>query len=556
MKHCPECNKNYADPTLGYCLDDGTRLIYGPAVEEAETVILGVAATEHKTERLEKTGKIGTPRFNSQRKTVFAGILGIAIILVAGIGTYVHYGRSSSEQIQSIAVMPFVNRTGSQDFEYLSDGMTESLISSLAQVPGLKVMSRTSVFHYKGKEVDPKSIASELNVQAVLTGTLTQQGENLSISVELINPQDNSQLWGQQYNRKLTDVFAVQQEMAKEITERLRLKLTGAEQRRLAKRPTENLQAYRYYMQARSLTQRRTREDLLMAVSYCEKAISEDTNYALAYAGLADAYENLGVRGYVTPIEALRKAEEAARTALTLDENLGEAHAQVGYSATAFAPYNFPLGDRELRSAIELSPSLANAHQYLALSLEKQGRLDEALTEIIKARELDPLSSVIARQEALPYYLKRDHARAMKLLRQADELGPALNTTFEIGIYIQNRLFDEALAKLEQARRERKDDSILVFDEGMLHAARGEQTDALQAIRELEGRSGPSLDQAHYIAKIYATLNEKEMALSWLDRGLAAGSIGSFYKDEPVWDTVRSDARFVYLVRRMGIPNQ
>src|SRR6185369_4942757 len=152
MKHCPECNKNYADPTLVYCLDDGTQLIYGSAVEEAETIILGTGATEHKTERLGKTGKIRTPqRFNSRRKTVFAGILGIAIILVAGIGTYVYYGRSPSEQIRSIAVMPFVNGTGSQDFEYLSDGMTESLISSLAQVPDLKVMSRTSVFHYKGK---------------------------------------------------------------------------------------------------------------------------------------------------------------------------------------------------------------------------------------------------------------------------------------------------------------------------------------------------------------------------------------------------------------------
>jgi tetratricopeptide (TPR) repeat protein len=292
----------------------------------------------------------------------------------------------------------------------------------------------------------------------------------------------------------------------------------------------------------------------LTAIRYCERAIEEDRDYALAYAGLADAYAALGVRGYIIPLEARRNAQEASRKALTLDENLAEAHAQVGYSETAFTPYNFSLGDPELRRAIELSPSLALAHQYLARSLEKQGRLDEALAEILKARELDPLSSIIARQEALPYYLKRDYGRAMELLRQANELGPALNTTFEIGIYIQNRSFDEALAELEQAKRERKHDSILIYDTAVVYAAQGRRGDALQALKELEQMSGPNLDQALYIAKVYATLNDKEMALSWLDRGLAAGAIGSFYKDEPVWDPLRSDPRFADLLRRMGIP--
>jgi tetratricopeptide (TPR) repeat protein len=403
--------------------------------------------------------------------------------------------------------------------------------------------------------MDAQAVAKELKVQAVLTGRVTQRDDGLSISVELINAQDNSQIWGQQYNRKLADVFGIQEEMAKEISEKLRVKLSGAERQQLAKRPTENLKAFQYYMQGRAYTSRRTRDDLLTAIRYCERAIEEDPNYALAYAGLADAYLALGLRGYIVPIEGHRKAEEAARKALTLDENLAEAHAQVGYSDTAFTPYNFLLGDRELRRAIELGPSLAVAHQYLALSLEKQGRFDEALAEIVKARELDPLSSIIARQEALPYYLKRDYVRAMQLLRQANELGPALNTTFEIGIYIQNRAFDEALAELEQAERERKNDSILIYDAGVVYAAQGRRGDALQAIKELEQMSGPNLDQALYIAKVYATLNDKETALSWLDRGLVAGAIGSFYKDEPVWDPIRSDPRFADLLQRMGIPS-
>ena len=490
-----------------------------------------------------------------QQHKLFAALSLFALVItIVGISLYL-YARNTEVRIESIAILPFINQNNDLNTEYLSDGIPESIINSLSQLPNLKVMSRNSVFHYKGKEMDAQTVAKELKVQAVLTGRVTQLGDGLSISVELINAQDKRQIWGQQYNRKLADVFAIQEEMAKEISEKLRVKLSGTERQQLAKRPTENLKAFQYYMQGRAYTSRRTREDLLTAIRYCERAIEEDPDYALAYAGLADAYVALGVRGYIVPVEARRKGEEASHKALTLDENLAEAHAQVGYIETAFTPYNFPLGDPELRRAIELSPSLAVAHQYLALSLGKQGRFDEALAEILKARELDPLSSIIARQEALPYYLKRDYVRAIQLLRQANELGSALNTTYEIGIYIQNRSFDEALAELEQAKRERKNDSILIYDTGVVYAAQGRRGDALQAIKELEQMSGANLDQALYIAKVYATLNDKEMALSWLDRGLAAGAIGSFYKDEPVWDPIRSDPRFADLLRQMGIPS-
>ncbi len=184
----------------------------------------------------------------------------------------------------------------------------------------------------------------------------------------------------------------------------------------------------------------------------------------------------------------------------------------------------------------------------------RQGRFDEGLEEYLKARELDPLSSLIARGVALPYYLKRDYVRALELLRQANELGPPLTHTWEIGVYIHNRLFDETLAELEQAKRERKDDPILIYSTGMVYAAQGKRAEVLQIIKELEAMSGASLSQALWIAKIYAVLNEKELALTWLERGLAAGAIGAFYKDDPVWDTIRSDPRFGDLLRRMGVP--
>jgi len=233
-------------------------------------------------------------------------------------------------------------------------------------------------------------------------------------------------------------VFAIQGEIAKEISEKLRLKLTGAEQQQLLKRPTENLKAFQYYIQGRAYAHRRTHEDMLMAIRLCEKAIEEDHNYALAYAGLAEAYANLGARGYIAPFEGWHQTEKAARKALALDENLAEAHDALGQAYTTFIPYNFSLGDRELRRAIELSPSLAAAHFHLGSSLLRQGRIDQCLEAHLKARELDLLSSIIARAVAISYLFKRDYVRALELLKQANELGPAFSTTWEIGVYIQN----------------------------------------------------------------------------------------------------------------------
>jgi serine/threonine protein kinase/tetratricopeptide (TPR) repeat protein len=477
-----------------------------------------------------------------------------AFFIFHSLGTHPAAVESASNPAvleKSVAVLPFDNQNRDPDIDYLSDGITESIIHSLSHLSQLKVMARSTVFQYKGKEVDPRKVGQDLGVGSVLIGRLLQQGDNLTIRTELVNVSDGTELWGQQYNRKVADVFTVQEEIAKEISDKLRLKLSGAERQQLAKRPTQNIKAFQHYMQGLSFAQRRTREDLLTAISYYDRAIEEDRNYALAYAGFADAYANLGAYGYIAPIDATRKTEKAAREAVALDENLAEAHAALALPNIAFAPSNFQLGDRELRRAIELSPSLALAHSYLGFSLVRQGRLDESLQEMLKARELDPLSPIIARQAAMPYYLKRDYPKALELLRQANELGPPFTTTWEIGVYIQNKLFNETLTELEKATRERKDDPILIYDAGMIYAAQGKRAQALQLIKDLEGMSGPSLSQAHLIAKIYGTLNDKEMTLSWLERGLATGAIGVFYKDDPVWDSIRGDARFEAVVQKI-----
>jgi eukaryotic-like serine/threonine-protein kinase len=492
--------------------------------------------------------------FGIKRHKVAAAIaLLVFVVAAVALFLYVH-ARNTEVSIDSIAVLPFGNTNADPNTDFLSDGITESIISSLSQLSQLKVMARSTVFQYKGRDVDPRKVGHDLGVRAVLMGRLIQQGDNLTIRTELVNVSDGRELWGQQYNRKLADLFAVQEEIAKEISEKLRLKLSGTERQQLAKRPTENLKAFQFYMQARTYTQRRTRDDLLQAIRYCEKAILEDPNYALAYAGLADVYTTLGARSYIAPVEGRRKEEQAARKALALDENLAEAHVALGQAYTAFAPYNFTLGDRELRRAIELSPNSALAHQNLGASLAQQGRVDESLAEFLKARELDPLSSIIARNVAMSYYFKRDYVRALQLLRQANELGPAFTALWEVGVYIENQVFDEALAELEKAKRERTRDPLLIYSAGIVYAAQGKRVEALQIIKELEEMSDGRFDQAQWIAKIYATLSEKEQALTWLDRGLAAEAIGVFYKDEPVWDPIRNDPRFADLLRRMGIP--
>src|SRR5438105_379315 len=517
-------------------------------------------AFELTPEGIKHTEDVDLPagRISKNRTWIYVTVIGAALsVALFFVGRFSAPSSSASPAglpEKSIAVLPFENQNRDPDTDYLCDGIPESIINSLSELPKLKVMSRNSVFHYKGTETDARMVGKELNVQTLLTGRVRQRGDSLTIGVELINAQDNSQLWGQQYNRKLADVFAVQEEIAKEVSQKLRLKLTGAEEEQLAKRPTENLKAFQYYMQGRTAMQRRTSADMLTAVRHYEKALEEDPNYALAYAGLSDAYANSGYYGSIAPVEGRRKAEEAARKALALDPNLAEAHAGLGLAYIGFAPSNFSVGDGELRHAIELSPNLAVAHYSLGLSFTRQGRLDEALVELRRARELDPLSSVIARAVAIPYYFKRDYKRAFELLREANELGPPLSATWEIGLYIKSGSLNEAFAEIEKAKAARKDDPLFVYSTGMAYAAAGKKPEALQKIKELEAIAGGTLSTAHWIAKICATLNDKEMAFSWLERALTTGAIGVFYNDEPVWDPIRDDPRFVALIAKMVVP--
>jgi len=509
-------------------------------------------------DRLEPQGPMARTKgkYFTRYKWAGAGVLAIALLAVIAAARYFP---ASNQTIDSLAVLPFVNVGGNPNSEYLADAVTESLINNLSQLPHMTVIARNSVFRYKVKDPqsgvpDPQKVAKELEVKAVLIGRVIQRGDDLFVSAELVNAKDGSHIWGAQYDRKVSDVFAVQEQIAREISAELRSKLSGEAPPQPPRHETDNLKALEYYMRGRSYVQRRTREDLVMAGSYYQKAIEADQNYSIAYTGLAEVYGNLGVRGYISPVEGRRKLAEAARQALALDDSLPEAHVMMGYYYIGYAPYDFANGDRELKQALRLSPSLAIAHLYLAISLLRQRRLDDGLNEMLKARELDPFSTIIARQVALYYLLKRDYQRALQILRQSNESGPPFTTTTEIEIYLQNGLYDEALAALDKESRERKDDPILIFNRGMVYAAQGQRAEALKIVKELEQLNGSDLKQALWIAKVYAALHDKEQALGWLERGMNSGAIAGFYGDEPVWDSVRDDPRFSTLLQRLGVP--
>jgi serine/threonine protein kinase/tetratricopeptide (TPR) repeat protein len=371
-----------------------------------------------------------------QRRRLMVGAALVAVLVAASAGLYVMSSRAQGETISPVAVLPFANANADPNVEYLADGIPESIINSLSQLPALKVKSRNSVFTFKGREVSAQEVGEKLNVRAVVTGRIVQRADNLVINIELVDARDNSQIWGQQYNRRLADVFALQEEMAREISDKLRVKLTRAERQQLAKRPTENLKAFQYYTQGRVYTQRRTREDMLITIRYCQQALEEDRTYALAYACLSDAYLNLGLRSYIAPSEGRKKPEETARNAVQLDDNLAEAHVALGASYATTPPWDFEQSLSHLRRAIALKPSLALAHQYLGFTLARQGHVDDSLTECLKARELDLYSPIITKAVSSVYYLKRDFATAMTWLRKASDLGPQFTTPWDVGIYV------------------------------------------------------------------------------------------------------------------------
>ncbi|HYL83951.1 MAG TPA: protein kinase, partial [Candidatus Angelobacter sp.] len=372
--------------------------------QSASELRTDLARLKRDTESNRASAVTGTPRQAPWWRSKLAlGAGSVAALALIALAAWFGLSQSRGQAIESLAVLPFVNSSADPNSEYLSDGITESLINNLTELRGLRVMARSTVFRYKGKEADPQKVGQDLHVRAVLLGRLLQRGDTLVIQTELVDAVNGSQLWGAQYNRKLADVLAVQEDISRDISQNLRLRLTGAEKQRLTKRYTENAEAYQLYLKGRYYRNKASAEGLKKGVEYFQQAIEKDPGNALVYAGLADCYTDLGTGVYLPPKEAYPKAKAAALKALEIDESLAEARAALGYTKFAY-DWDWSGAEAELKRAIELNPNSVDVHRAYSEYLNVRGRSDESLAEDRRALELDPLSPRIVGFMAYHYF--------------------------------------------------------------------------------------------------------------------------------------------------------
>jgi serine/threonine-protein kinase len=475
-------------------------------------------------------------------------------IVAINIGYYL-LAKDSEGALDSIAVLPFVNQNHDPETEYRSDGLTENIINDLAQLPALRVIARSSVFRYKGKEIDPLVAGKELGVRAVLTGRILQRGDNLSISVELTDVRENKQLWGQQYEQKVTDLLAMERNIAKAISTNLRLKLSGADQSRVTKHYTENPAAYQLYLKGRFYWNERTGEALKKSLEYFNQAIEIDPHDALSYAGLADAFVLIPNYSAGSPHEFYPKAKAAARKALELDETLAEAHTSLAQALFAY-DWNFAESSREFQRAIELNPNYATArHWYANSTLLAMGRFDEAIREGRRAQELDPLSLIINADLGADYFYARQYDLSIEQLRKTIEMDQGFYTAhYFLGMaYAMKGAFTEAIAEYRRAQQLSDDPFVLAYL-GHAFAASGNRGEALKMLNQLKAIARQRYVPAYGFAIVYAAIGEKDQAFEWLEKLYQDRAFDIAYINvDPFFDKLRTDPRFVDLVRRVGL---
>jgi eukaryotic-like serine/threonine-protein kinase len=492
------------------------------------------------------------PPQGGRRRAVLSIAAAILVILVAAAGLL--YWRSRNAQsIDSLAVLPFANMGGSPDSDYLSDGITDSLIDSLSQLPNLKVMSRSAVFRYKGKEADPRMAGRELGVRAVLTGRIIQRGDNLSVSTELMNVDDNSHLWGEQYDRKLADALAVQNEIAHQIVEKLRLRLSSAQVAHMTTRQTANPEAYQLYLKGHYFAGQFTQEGLDKGMDYFRQAIALDPTYALAYDGISYYYQL--IEDLLMPAsEAMPRAEDAARKALELDDSLVDTHVQMASNYTMY-DFDWPAAEREFQRAIGLNPNYAPAHEFYSWYLISVGRTDQAIQEGQRAVELDPLSAEIHSILGWVLYFSHRYDQEAVELHKCLELDPNYWIGyFMLGeVYAQQGRLDDALAAQRKAAEILPSASWPVTEIARDYALAGKSEDARKTLRDLLARQHIDIP-AYRIATIYAALGDKEQAFAQLEQAYRQREFFlDFVKGDPELDSLHSDPRFQDLLGRMKL---
>ena len=491
-----------------------------------------------------------------RHKSAAALVLLTLLTAVSAIIYFSYLSGRPNAAIDSIAVLPFTNQSGDESADYLSDGIPETIIYSLSQLPNLKVTARNSAFRYKGKDTDAQTIGRELGVQAVLTGRLTQRGDNLMVSAEVVDAQSNRLLWGGQYSRKLSDILAVQEEIAKEISEKLRLRLTGEEQKRLSAGTTGNPEAYQLYLKGRYFWNKRTGDAVIKSIEYFNQAIEKDPNYALAYAGLADSYVILPSYTPTPGKEVYPKARVAATKALEINDKLAEAYSARAY-IREFFDWDFANAEREFKRSIELNPNYPTARQWYGEYLTAMGRHGEAIVELKRAQELDPLSLIINRELGTAFSFAGQYDQAIEQLRKTLDMDSSfVPAHHELGwAYTQKKIYGEAIAEFQKAISLEKDNAFSLMGLGFTYAVSGKREDAQRILDRLIDRSKRLYVPSTYIAAVYAGLGEKEQAFQWLEKAYNERDEGMIYLNSaPPWGRINSDPRFASLVRRIGLP--
>jgi TolB-like protein/DNA-binding winged helix-turn-helix (wHTH) protein/Flp pilus assembly protein TadD len=493
-------------------------------------------------------------RFQWSRALQSSGL--VLLVVVAALATWkVHSWFHPPAVIHSLAVLPLESLSSDASQDYFADGMTDELISNLGQIGALRVISRTSVMAYKHTRKPLPQIARELNVDAVIEGTVLRSGDRVRITAQLIQASADKHLWSQSYEGELRDTLALQDQVARAIADQIRINLNPQEQAALKNVKAVNPQAYESYLKGRYFWNKRTRESLKVALAYFNQAIDEDPKYAQAYSGLADTYALLGDWQYavMTAKEALPKAKAAAIKALELDNGLGEAHNSLAFCLDGF-DWDFDSAGKEFRRAIELNPGYATAHHWYAWHLSLLGRYDEAIAEMRKAESLDPLSLVINADLAELLVLAHSYDESIQQSRKTIELDPNFGLAHNhlAQAYLQEHRNDEAVAELKEAVRLSGGSPTCVANLARAYAATGKRTEAQELLADLKKRSSPGYSHGTEIAVIYAALGDKDQAMTWLEKGYEERfNPGVLLR--PGFDPLRSDPRFDDLVRRVGL---
>jgi TolB-like protein/Tfp pilus assembly protein PilF len=501
--------------------------------------------------------KAAPPERNSKlRMGVLAASLSVAVVVALALLFGVK--REKEVSVDSVAVLPFVNATGNPDIEYLSEGITQGLINTLAQLPKLKVVSLMSAYRYKGKSIDPPAVARELGVHAILTGRMVQQGDTISISTELIDAEHDRQIWGKQYQRKLTDVTSLQPDITRDIVENLKLRLSGAQQNIVAQRPTQNSEAYQLYLQGRFYWNRRTTGGANKAIDYFQQAIAKDPDYALAYSGLADSYFTLARNNIVlSPKEAGAKARQAAEKAVEIDPALAEGHASLGNVLLVFE-WDFAGAERELRRAIDLNASYPYAHVWYAELLLATGRYEESIRENRKAVALEPFTPSIRVNLGLSLMFANHLEESEQFLRQTLDMDPnyAITHYIHAEVLILQKRFDEAVTEMEKTVKSLPESSYYRGFLGYTLAKAGRATEARKILGEIIEESKTKYVSWLGIADIYSGLGEKDHYFAALELAYQQGDtrmdvIRARTEVDSIW---ADDPRFAELLKKIGLP--